>query len=58
MIVSPRRNEIAPSLAIAVAEAILQSHQKAPRANGETWLASIPGIIDRNTAKFRAVQRT
>ena len=47
--------QIPPALAAAVAEAILQSHQKAPRANGETWLASIPGIIDRNTAKFRGV---
>ena len=44
-----------PSLAVAVADAILQSHDKAPRADGETWLASIPGIIDRNTAKFRDV---
>ena len=47
--------QIAPSLAAAVAEAILQSHEKAPCANGENWLASIPGIIDRNTAKFRNV---
>ena len=47
--------QIQPSLAIAIAETILQSHQKAPRANGETWLFSIPGIIDRNTAKFRGV---
>ena len=47
---------IRPSLAIAIAETILQSHQKVPRANGETWLASIPGIIDRNTAKFRSVR--
>jgi aminoglycoside phosphotransferase family enzyme/predicted kinase len=48
--------QIAPSLAGAVAETILQSHQKAPRANSETWLASIPAIIDRNTAKFRSVR--
>ena len=48
--------QIAPSLAIAVADTIVQSHQKAPRADGETWLASIPAIIDRNTAKFRSVR--
>ena len=48
--------QIRPSLAVAVSEAILQSHQKAPRAGGESWLASIPGIIDRNTAKFREVR--
>jgi aminoglycoside phosphotransferase family enzyme/predicted kinase len=44
------------SLATAVAEKILQSHQRAPRENGETWLASIPVIIDRNTTKFRSVR--
>ncbi|WMT73445.1 AAA family ATPase [Bradyrhizobium sp. Ash2021] len=49
-------NPIDPSLAVALAEAILQSHDKAPRANGESWLASIPSIIDRNTAKFRVVR--
>ena len=47
---------IGPSLAIAVAEAILQSHQRASRENGETWLASISAIIDRNTVKFRSVR--
>ncbi|MGE9008574.1 AAA family ATPase [Leptospira interrogans] len=49
------RQLVGPSLAVAVADAILQSHDKAPRAGGETWLASIAGIIDRNTVKFRAV---
>jgi hypothetical protein len=44
-----------PSLAMAVADAILRSHHKAPRAGGQTWLASISPIIDRNTQKFRAV---
>jgi aminoglycoside phosphotransferase family enzyme/predicted kinase len=47
---------IRPSLAIAVAEKILQSHQRAPRGNGENWLVSIPAIIDRNAAKFRSVR--
>jgi len=44
-----------PSLATAVADTILRSHDKAPRAGGESWLASIPPIIERNTAKFRTV---
>jgi uncharacterized protein len=43
-------------LAIALADTILQSHDKAPRAGGESWLAAIPPIIDRNTAKFRTVR--
>ena len=45
-----------PSLATAVAVAILRSHDKAPRADGGGWLASIPPIIERNTAKFHAVR--
>jgi uncharacterized protein len=47
---------IDPSLATAVADAILRSHDKAPRADGESWLSSIPPIIERNTAKFRTVR--
>ncbi|MEH2517715.1 aminoglycoside phosphotransferase family enzyme/predicted kinase [Bradyrhizobium sp. AZCC 1610] len=45
-----------PSLAAAVADAIVRSHDKAPRADGESWLASISPIIERNTAKFRTVR--
>ena len=48
--------QITPSIASALADAILQSHHKAPRASGESWLASIPEIIDRNTAKFCEVR--
>jgi len=48
--------QIPPRLANALADAILQSQHMAPRGNGEIWLASIPGIIDRNTAKFRDVR--
>jgi len=47
---------IDPSLATAVADAILRSHDKAPHADGESWLSSIPLIIERNTAKFRTVR--
>jgi aminoglycoside phosphotransferase family enzyme/predicted kinase len=50
-----RRQQIPPSLAIAVADAILQSHHKAPLAGGDTWLAAVSAIIDRNTEKFRNV---
>ena len=48
--------QIEPSLAIALADKILQSHDKASRAGGENWLASISPIIDRNTAKFYTVR--
>jgi aminoglycoside phosphotransferase family enzyme/predicted kinase len=47
---------IDPSLAAALADAILRSHAKAPRGDGASWLASILPIIERNTAKFRAVR--
>ena len=47
---------IDPALATAVADAIWQSHDRAPRANGESWLSSILPIIERNTAKFRSVR--
>ena len=47
---------IDPQLATAVADAILRSHDKAPRADGESWIASIPPIIERNTAKFSTVR--
>jgi aminoglycoside phosphotransferase family enzyme/predicted kinase len=43
-------------LAMAVADAIWQSHDRAPRAGGEGWPASIQLVIERNTAKFRSVR--
>ncbi len=49
------RQQLSPCLSIAIADTILQSHQRAPRADGKAWLASIPAIIVRNTAKFRGV---
>lgn len=45
---------IDPSLASAVAEAILRSHHRAPRTGGETWFSSIASVINRNTDKFRS----
>jgi aminoglycoside phosphotransferase family enzyme/predicted kinase len=47
---------IDPALATAVADAIIRSHDQAPPADGDSWLASIVPIIERNTAKFRAVR--
>jgi len=47
--------QIASPVSAALADAILQSHHRASRTDGESWFASIPGIIDRNTAKFREV---
>jgi aminoglycoside phosphotransferase family enzyme/predicted kinase len=44
------------SLAIAIADAISRSHDNAPHSDGASWLASIPTLMDRNTAKFRAVR--
>ncbi|QDW38847.1 AAA family ATPase [Bradyrhizobium sp. KBS0727] len=49
-------NAIDQPLALAMADTILLAHDKAPRAGGETWLDSIPEIIDRNTDKFHAVR--
>lgn len=43
-------------LAIAIADAISRSHSNAPRSDGASWLASIPTLMDRNTAKFRTVR--
>ena len=33
-----------------------QCHDRAPRADGDRWLASISPIIERNTAKFHTVR--
>lgn len=46
---------IYPSLATALADAIRRSHDQAPPGGGDSWLASVLPIIERNTAKFRAV---
>lgn len=48
------RGEITPDLAEPLAEAIAASHHDAPASDGEAWLASLAGIIARNTAAFRA----
>ncbi len=51
-----RAKTIDPPLAVAMADKILRSHGKAPRADWQTWIGSIPGIIDRNTARFQTVR--
>jgi len=43
-----------PDLVAAIAEAIAASHAIAPRAVAEPWISSIPGIVEGNTAAFRA----
>ena len=43
-----------PDLVDAIADAIAASHDIAPLAPAEPWINSIPGIIEGNTAAFRA----
>lgn len=47
------RHALPGGLAEALAATLRASHDRAPIADGSQWLASIPPIIDRNTAKFR-----
>jgi aminoglycoside phosphotransferase family enzyme/predicted kinase len=47
------KGEITPELADLLAEAVVVSHEGAPISDGEAWLASLPGIIERNTKAFR-----
>ena len=49
------QSEITPGLGEALAEAMLASHDGARRSDGSHWFASIPGLIDRNTDKFRTI---
>ena len=48
-----RRGMITPRLAEALAGVIRDTHQRAAMSNGAAWLASVTGIIDRNTQTFR-----
>jgi len=49
-----RAGAITPSLAEMLADVIRESHDRAERSDGATWLRSIAKIIDRNTIKFRS----
>jgi aminoglycoside phosphotransferase family enzyme/predicted kinase len=48
-------SELQPALAVALADTIRRAHDQFAPAQGRSWLDSIAGIIDRNTAKFRTV---
>ncbi len=48
-----RASLLDPSLVKAIAEAIAASHTKAPRVPAESWLQSIPKIIDDNTSALQ-----
>jgi aminoglycoside phosphotransferase family enzyme/predicted kinase len=48
-----RRGKITPELAELLAAVIRDTHEHAPVSDGAAWLASIAGIIDRNTRTFR-----
>ena len=47
-----RGGDVTPELAEALAVTLHASHQRASVADGSSWLASISGIIDRNTQAF------
>jgi aminoglycoside phosphotransferase family enzyme/predicted kinase len=49
--------EVQPALAVALADTIRRAHDQSAPAQGRSWLDSIAGIIDRNTARFRTVDR-
>jgi aminoglycoside phosphotransferase family enzyme/predicted kinase len=44
---------IRPELAVALADTIRRAHDRSAPAQGRSWLDSIEGVIDRNTARFR-----
>jgi aminoglycoside phosphotransferase family enzyme/predicted kinase len=49
------RGEITADLGEALAKIMLASHTGAPVSDGASWLQSIAGLIDHNTARFRTV---
>lgn len=48
--------ELQPVLAVALADVIRRAHDQCAPAQGRSWLDSIAGIIDRNTARFRTAE--
>lgn len=49
-----REGHITPELAETLALTVRTTHQRAEISDGSSWLASIEGIIDRNTRVFRS----
>jgi aminoglycoside phosphotransferase family enzyme/predicted kinase len=49
------RHELTPELATAVADTILAAHRREPAARTTGWVASITGLIERNSVRFRSV---
>ncbi len=49
-----RAGSLERELVDAIADAVASSHLKAPRVPADSWLQSIPKIIDDNTNAFRA----
>jgi aminoglycoside phosphotransferase family enzyme/predicted kinase len=47
--------ELTSELGEALAEVMLASHKTASVSDGSSWLASIYGIVNRNTTKFRTL---
>jgi uncharacterized protein len=47
-----RSGGMTPELAEALASTLREAHQRAPGADGSSWLASVSGIIERNTQVF------
>ncbi|TYO64419.1 AAA family ATPase [Bradyrhizobium hipponense] len=43
------------NLIAAAADAIVAAHATAPRADGEAWVSSVPGLIDGNSNGLRTV---
>ena len=50
------RDEIPTPLAIALADAIAAAHQQQPPLRATGWVASISGLIARNTDRFRSIE--
>ena len=48
-----RAGNITPELADELADVLRDTHDRAAISDGKTWLASVAGIIDRNSQTFR-----
>src|SRR5207244_7461858 len=48
-------SEIEPALAVALADTVGRAHDQSAPVQGRSWLDSIEGIIERNTARFRDI---